>query len=87
MLRQADQEDLGAVGVDGEKCVWLGSWNFWRSHHLDRKCSRRRRITSGGNELSVGHPVFAVFLGHVESVEWKYRARIQERSGTRDGIY
>lgn len=60
---------------------------FLEKPSFDRKCSRRRRITRGGNELSVGHPAFAVFLGHVESVEWKYRTRIQERSGTRDGIY
>lgn len=78
---------MAVVEVVGEKCVWLGSWNFWRSHHLNRKCSHRGKIARGGSKISVGPPEFATSTGHVESLEWKYGTRVQERLGTRDGIY
>lgn len=74
------------MNVDGEGCAaCYGS--FWRSHYLDMKCSYRRRIARGGNEVSVGPPEFAVSVGRVVSLEWKCRTRVQETGGAGARIY
>lgn len=65
-----------------ERDLWLGSW---RGHYLNKECSSMGRFAREDDEVRVGP---SVSVGHVGgSLEWKYRARIQERSEAGGGIY